>query len=386
MLKGLCVVDFSRYLPGPFASLRLADLGAEVIKVEPPKGGDPARQMGGEVGGAGLLFLANNRGKKSVSINFKEKAGQELAFKLASKADVVIESFRPGVADALGIGYQALKNVKPDLIYCSLTGFGQSGLFSDLGSHDLNYMALSGLLVQLKDQQGRPVQPCFQFADMIGGIGASEAILAALVKRSLTHEGSYLDFAMVDTLIGMMTLHSLIQKVAGTGYGISEITGGIIAYNIYETGDGRYLSLGALEKKFWVNFCQGVNKEDWIKDHFSPANADNATYLDLVKLFKSRTLAEWAEFGLKVDCCLMPILEANEMMSHDYVLSKGLVWEQKTDSWGNLLQVSTSVGGVDNRETAKEPPALGQHTHEVLQKLLGATPAQIEDWSKQGLI
>lgn len=386
MLKGLCVVDFSRYLPGPFASLRLADLGAEVIKVEPPLKGDPARQMGGELGGAGLLFLANNRNKKSVTINLKEKAGQELAFKLASKADVVMESFRPGVAEAMGIGYQALKAVRPDIIYCSLTGFGQTGLLSNLGSHDLNYMALSGVLSQIKDKEGKPVQPCIQFADLIGGIGACEAILAALVKRSLTKEGTYLDYAMTDTLIGMMTLHSLIQKAAGTGYGISDITGGIIAYNVYETSDGRYLSLGALEKKFWVNFCRAVNREDWIQDHFSPADKDNSTYLDLVKLFKTRTLAEWAEFGLNIDCCLMPILETKEMIIHDYVVSKGLVWDHKTDRWGDLLQVATSVGGIGCQATAAEPPALGQHTQEVLQNLLGATSEQIEGWAKLGLI
>ena len=386
MLKGLRVVDFSRYLPGPFASLRLADLGAEVIKVEPPLGGDPARQMGGELGGAGLLFLANNRDKKSVTINTKEKLGQELAFKIASKADVVIESFRPGVADALGIGYQALKKVKPDLIYCSLTGFGQSGLLSNLGSHDINYLALSGVLAQVKDKQGRPVQPSLQFADMIGGIGACEAILAALVKRSLTHEGSFLDYAMADTVIGMMTMHSLIQKVSGTGYGIPSITGGIIAYNIYETGDRRYVSLGALEKKFWVNLCRGIDQEDWIKEQFSPADMTNPIYIDLIKVFKSRTLKEWAEFGLKVDCCMMPILETEEMLSSDYVVGKGLIWEQKTDSWGNLLQVATSVAGVVSRVTAAEPPALGQHTHEVLRDLLGATPAQLEDWTQKGLI
>lgn len=386
MLKGLRVVDFSRYLPGPFASLRLADLGAEVIKVEPPASGDPARRMGGEQGGAGLLFLANNRNKKSVTINLKEKAGQELAFKLGCKADVVIESFRPGVADALGIGYQALKEVRSDLIYCSLTGFGQTGPISDLGSHDINYMALSGLLSQIKDKQGRPVQPCFQFADMIGGLGASEAILAALVKRSITHEGAYLDYAITDTLVGMMTLHSIIQNVSGTGYGISEITGGIIAYNLYETGDGRFLSLGALEKKFWINFCRAVNKEEWIKDHFCPAEAGNSTYIEVVKMFKSRTLVEWTKFGLDVDCCLTPILETEEMMKNDYVVSKGLVWEKNTETWGDLLQVDTSVGDAGSREKAIEPPKLGQHTREVLQTLLGVNANQIEDWSRQGLI
>lgn len=386
MLNGLRVVDFSRYLPGPYASLRLADLGAEVIKVEPPVSGDPARQMGGELGGVGLLYLANNRNKKSVTINLKEKAGQELAFKLASKADVVIESFRPGVADALGIGYQALKEVRPELIYCSLTGYGQTGPMSNLGSHDINYMSISGLLSQMKDKQGKPVQPSFQFADMIGGLAASEAILAALVKRSIKQEGAYLDCAITDALVGTLTLHSVIQKVSGTGYGISGITGGIIAYNLYETGDGRYLSLAALEKKFWVNFCRAVNKEEWIKDHFSQAEVSNSTYDEVVELFKSRTLVEWTKFGREVDCCMTPILEIEEMMNSDYVVSKGLVWEKNTESWGDLLQVNTSVGDGGSRATATEPPKLGQHTREVLQALLGVTSDQLDDWAGQGLI
>lgn len=386
MLNGLRVVDFSRYLPGPYASLRLADLGAEVIKVEPPVSGDPARQMGGELGGVGLLYLANNRNKKSVTINLKEKAGQELAFKLASKADVVIESFRPGVADALGIGYQALKEVRPELIYCSLTGYGQTGPTSNLGSHDINYMSISGLLSQMKDKQGKPVQPSFQFADMIGGLAASEAILAALVKRSIKQEGAYLDCAITDALVGTLTLHSVIQKVSGTGYGISGITGGIIAYNLYETGDGRFLSLAALEKKFWVNFCRAVNKEEWIKEHFSPAEVSNSTYDEVVELFKSRTLVQWTRFGREVDCCMTPILEIEEMMNSDYVVSKGLVWEKNTESWGDLLQVNTSVGDGGSRATATEPPKLGQHTREVLQALLGVTSDQLDDWAGQGLI
>lgn len=386
MLKGLRVVDFSRYLPGPYASLRLADLGAEVIKVESPVSGDPARQMGGELKGVGLLFLANNRNKKSVTINLKEKAGQELAFKLASKADVVIESFRPGVAEALGIGYQALKEVRPELIYCSLTGYGQTGPISDLGSHEINYMSISGLLSQMKDNQGKPVQPSFQFEDMIGGLAASEAILAALVKRSMTHEGAYLDCAITDALVGMTTFHSIIQKVSGTGYGISEITGKVINYTIYETEDGRYLSLAALEKKFWVNFCRAVYKEEWIKDHLSLADTGNATYVAVMRLFKSRTLVEWTKFGREVDCCMTPILEIEEMMNFDYVVSKDLVWEKNTESWGDLLQVNTSVGEAGSRAAATEPPKLGQHTREVFQTLLDVTADQLDDWSRQGLI
>ncbi|MFA7468060.1 MAG: CaiB/BaiF CoA-transferase family protein [Desulfotomaculaceae bacterium] len=384
MLKGLRVVDFSRFLPGPYASQRLADLGAEVIKIESPGSGDPTRTRGG-----GLVYSAVNRNKKSITLNLKEPEGQQLAFRLTHKADVVIESFRPGIAKAMGIGFEAVKRENPGVIYCSLTGFGQSGPLSKLGSHDLNYLALSGVLAQLKDETGRPVQPSFQFADMIGGIAASEAVLAALVQRSLTNQGCYLDIAMTDTLIGMMSVHAVIQSVTGTGQGIAELTGDIIAYRIYETADGKYVSLSALEQKFWKNFCRAVGRDEWIADIFSPADPANNTFNELTALFKSRTFTEWAKFSLAVDCCLAPVLETDDLIHSSYVKDKGLAVDIRTEACGLWRQMATSAGGFNPKKPGPGnalPPALGQHNQEVLTGLLGATAAQIGDWQLRGII
>ncbi|MFC4767828.1 CaiB/BaiF CoA transferase family protein [Effusibacillus consociatus] len=390
MLNGIRVVDFSRYLPGPYATQRLADMGAEVIKVEPPKTGDPARSVGDHLNGTGLVYLANNRNKKSVSINLKEPAGREIAFQLASKADVVIEGFRPGVADALGIGYKSLKQIRPNLVYCSLTGYGQTGPLRNLGGHDLNYMALSGVLSQLRDQEGRPVQPGIQFADLIGGIAACEAILASLVKKQMTGEGSYLDISITDAMIGMMTGHVMIQQVTGKGSGVPQLGGSIISYFIYETKDNRFVSLGALEKKFWENFCRAVGREDWIADHFSPAAENNQTFLDIKALFKTRTFAEWSQFSLEVDCCMAPVLDTGEMIQHPHVCEKELVSNIQSNEWGTMFQTATSAGGfgvwqLKSVDTAP-PPVLSQHNREVFQEVLNASPEQVEEWERRGII
>lgn len=351
MLEGVRILDFSRFMPGPYASQRLADLGAEVIKIEPPVIGDPLRSKD-----KGLPFSAINRNKKSVTINLKEPEGQQLAFQLGCKADVIIESFRPGIADAIGFGYAAVSRENPGVIYCSLTGYGQSGPLSLLGGHDLNYLALSGILAQLKDRAGKPIQPNIQFADLLGGIAAAEAILAALLKKALHSQGSYLDCAMTDNLIGMMCVHTIIQSATGAGHGIEELNGKIIAYNIYETADGRFISLAALENKFWENFCLAVGKEHWIGKQSTQAKSGNKTFFEVTALFKSKNFEEWLKFSREVDCCMTPVLETSEMMHSAYVVDKG------------------------------QPPTLGQHNQEVFTSLLAATPEQIGYWQKQGII
>lgn len=365
MLRGIRIVDFTRYLPGPFATQRLAAMGAEVIKVEPPGGGDPSRYLAERRDGEGLLFLANNRNKKSVTVNLKVPEGQAIAFRLACQADVVMEGFRPGVAEALGIGYERLKQARPDLIYCSLTGFGQTGPLRDLGGHDINYMALSGVLSQLADREGRPVQPGIQFADLIGGIAASEAVLAALVKRSLTSEGSFLDIAMTDVLISMMNTHVLYRQLLGIDRGVPSLGGGIVCYNIYQTRDARYVTLGALEKKFWAGFCRAVGKEEWISAQYSPASEENEVFVGMKALFQSRTLAEWEKFSREVDCCMAPVLETGEMIRHPHVLEKGLLPDAAADC---------------------PAPSLGCHNRDVFRELLNASEREIEEWRRAGLI
>ncbi|RIV16573.1 CoA transferase [Alicyclobacillaceae bacterium I2511] len=277
LLQGIRVLDFTSLLPGPYAGLRLSDLGAQVVKVEPP-GGDPARYMGDALAGGGVVFLANNRNKGSVVLDMKTPTGREQALALARDADVVLEGFRPQVADRLGIGYVDIKKVNPGVIYCSLTGYGQTGPMSALAGHDLNYMAISGMLSQFTDDRGEPVMPKLQLADLLGGVVASEAILAALVNRQRTGKGCRLDVAMTDALMGLLNTHTLIHAATGYRWGVEELNGHLICYHLYETRDGRTVSLGALETKFWQTFCNEVGHPDWVSAQFTEAVADNPVF------------------------------------------------------------------------------------------------------------
>ncbi|MDN4593653.1 CaiB/BaiF CoA transferase family protein [Polycladomyces subterraneus] len=332
LLHGIRIVDFSWYLPGPFATQRLVDRGAEVIKVEPP-GGDPARRMP-------AVFHAYNRGKKSVVIDLKQRAGKEAALRLIADADVVVESFRPGVMAQLGLGYEQVRKVKPDIVYCSITGYGQTGPMSGLASHDLNYVSLSGALSQIKDDKGRPVHPVLTWADLIGGIAASEAIATALFRRERSGEGAHLDISLTGAMSSLMA-HYWYQPE-----GIPFLSGQIVNYAIYETADGRYVSLAALEEKFWERFCKHSGREDWLQAYFSPATEENPVYEEIKRWFRSRPLQDWEAWGLEADCCLTPILEPKEVWQHPQV---------KHD--GGIIGLFSS----DNRV-----PELGAHTEALL--------------------
>ena len=362
MLKGIKVIDFTNYLPGPFATLRLAELGAEIIKVEAPEG-DPARNTGVLKDNTGLVFLANNRQKKSIALNLKEKAGLETALRLISHANVVIESFRPGVMEKLGLGYTAVQEVKPDIIYCSISGYGQSGPLSKLGNHDINYMALSGVLAQLKDQHGRPIHPSITLADYLGGFAANERILAGLVSRLLTGKGSYHSISITDQLVSILGNHVLVEKETGEENGISVLNGSIISYAIYETKDQRYMSLGALEPKFWKSFCEAHGREEWIGAHFSRTEASNPVYQELINLFKTKTFCEWIEFAQAVDCCMAPILEVGELSENPYFKEKELIF---ASSWGDYQVKMHS--DLELLEIAP-PPKKGEHKAEILNNI-----------------
>ncbi|WP_462408708.1 CaiB/BaiF CoA transferase family protein [Neobacillus sp. Marseille-QA0830] len=363
MLNGIRVIDFTNYLPGPFATLRLADLGAEIIKVEPPEG-DPSRHTGTTNHGTGLVFQANNRQKKSITLNLKEKEDVETALKLISQADVVLESFRPGVMEKLGLDYQTVLQVKPDIVYCSITGYGQIGMLSSLGGHDLNYMALSGVLAQFKDQQGRPVHPTITLADFLGGYAANERILAGLVSKHLTGRGSYHSISITDQLISLLGNHVLTEQQLGTENGVPVLDGSVICYALYETSDGRFMSIGALEPKFWRNFCLAHGREDWLNAQFSQGDGDNPVYQEITALFKRKTFYEWIQFSQKVDCCLAPVLEIGELYENPYFREKELVF---ASSWGDYQVKMHSDIPLD---AAAPPPRKDQHKPEILKNIL----------------
>jgi len=318
LLEGIKVVDFTRYFPGPFATLRLEEWGAEVIKVEDPNG-DPSRVMG-------TLYRAMNRGKQSVCADLKDAAQREIVLDLMKSADIVVEGFRPGVADRLGIGYEAARAMNPEVVYCSISGYGQKTSLARLSGHDLNYMALAGMLAQFSDASGRPIKPKIALADAVSGIVASEAILAGLVRKSRTGEGAYLDISITEAVSLLLGLHVAELSESGVEMGDQ----GVISYNIYESKDGRFVTLGAMEEKFWVNFCTAVARPDLIPAKDTPDVAENSYFGEMVDLMKSRTFSEWTDFFLTVDCCFAPVFNVGELAGLPWVKERGLI-EHK---WG----------------------------------------------------
>lgn len=371
MLQSIRVIDFTFYLPGPFATMRLAKLGAEVIKIEPLTG-DLARNMGVQKNGIGLLFDENNKNKKSIALNLKHREGQQIALELIKSADVVVEGYRPGVAKRLGIDYESVKEINKRIVYCSISGFGQEGAYSRLGSHDLNYMAMSGALAQLKDRCGAPIHPTNTFADLISSLGVNEAILSGLLQSERKGKGCYIDLSMTELMTSFMLNHVSLYEEVGTEYGVPHLGGAIVSYQIYETKDGRFVSIAALEEKFWENFCIAIGREDLIEAHYSPAVDGNKTFEEIKAIFASKTWKQWTEFGLKVDCCLTPVLEtkdiANAIKAEDASYPKT----------SHPLSIFN-----DNQGTV---PQLGEHTEEILTNILHASKEQIESWRKNGVI
>ncbi|MED1949949.1 CaiB/BaiF CoA-transferase family protein [Brevibacillus centrosporus] len=364
MLSDILVIDFSQHLPGPYATLRLADRGAQIVKVETPRG-DPARHSVLKDGTDRYMFQANGRSKKSMVLDLKEASQRSVALDLIRQADVVIESFRPGVTKRLGISYEDAQIVNPGVVYCSLTGYGQNGPMHQLGSHDMNFMALSGALAQLTDEEGVPIPPSMTFADMAGGMAASEAILAALIQRGKTGKGAYLDIAIADVVLSLMTTHVTVGSGSGEQHGLAKLSRGYVCYGIYRTKDNRYVALGALESKFWDNFCLAVERKQWLSAHMSLQREDNPIFQEMKQLFASRTIAEWTTFSLTIDCCLTPILEIGELHQHPQIQARGLIQEK----WGHRYVGTCYLEQKSVLDKATPAPALGEHTEEWLVRL-----------------
>ncbi len=302
-LKNITVIDISRLLPGGYASLLLCEMGARVIKVEPKGIGDYHRAVI-----PGGLLKSHTRiihsGKESLELDLKSSADQVLFKKLVKKADVVLESFRPGVLDALGLGFRMLKKIRSGIVLCSITGFGQKGPQSRLAGHDMNFVGLSGLSHKMRDARGRPVLPDFQIADMAAGMEAAMKIAAALAQRGnkirKTAKGAHIDVSMLGAARSWARFCEFEETTP-------TILGGTLArYNVYETADGKWVTLGALEEKFWKKFCGLIDKPEW--GHLALSD-EKAIRRQLEAVFKSKTQQEWMAFGERADVCLFPVFE-----------------------------------------------------------------------------
>jgi len=383
MLTGITVVDFTRHLPGPYCTMRLADLGADVIKVEAYPHGDPGRSMGPRLGNTGALYLSSNRNKRSVAINLRSVEGRELAFSLACQADVVVESFRPGVMHHLGLDYARLQQAHPQIVYCSVTGYGQNGAMHQLGGHDLNYQAVSGFLSTIRDREGKPVVSEVLVADFAVGVYAAEQICAALVQRAIRGVGAHLDVASTDLLASWLALHACLSP-AGGEQSIQHFLKGLLAYNTYETADGRYVALAALEEKFWLNFCRAVGRQDWEELHGASIADCPEVYEEMKELFLTRTQTEWHDLGCEVDCCLTAVEELDTWRESGYLASRDLVFPLPSPEQKETLQVRTEQKRPVQAMTP--PPDAGEHTWSVLQEKLHCTEEQLLTLERRGVI
>jgi alpha-methylacyl-CoA racemase len=372
-LAGIRVLDLSRLLPGPYCTLLLADLGAEVIKIETLLVGDYARTIADFAGQA--LFEAVNRNKKSVAINYRNPRGKEILLQLAQTSDVMIETFRPGAVKRWGIDYEAMAQVNPRIVYCSLSGYGQAGPYTHRAGHDLNYLAISGLLALNGTAGGPPIPPGVQIADLSGGMLAAIAILATLVGRPSTGRGAFLDVAMIDAVASWAApMAGVIQATSANGQdprGRMPLSGGLPCYNVYETADGKFISLGALEPHFWTSFCNAIQRSDLFARQFDTTAID-----ELTQLFRQRTREEWLERLREADACVEPVKELDETLRDPHLRQRGLVTEQNTFSSPFRLAAQPDPAPA---------PALGQHTAEVL-KRLGLSDQEIQELDAAGII
>lgn len=388
MLKDVRILDLTRLLPGPYASMLLADLGAEVIKVEEPATGDYMRQFIPRIGDTSVFFLAVNRNKKSITLNLKKERGKKIFLSLAKGADVIFEGFRPGVMDALGLGYQELQKVNPGIIYCSLTGYGQDGSYRDKAGHDINYMSVSGALGITGLRGAQPVVPGVQVADLTGGMFSVIGILAALWQKQRDGRGNYVDVSMTDGLFSMMSIH--LANLAATGTpatrGDMMLSGALTCYNIYRTKDSGYVALGAVEAKFWKNFCIGIGREDLVSGHMSRAAEEDRVYREIKDIFLSRTTAQWQEFSGKVDCCLTVISDAESVLSGEYASARKIFLDVPTQGGKKMKQVRNPVVfGQPREEDVVPPPELGQHNAEIY-GALGLDRQELELLKRDGVI
>lgn len=329
-LAWLRVLDLTRLLPGPVCTLHLADLGAVVIKIEEPGAGDYARTLGlGTVpGDDSFFFRILNRNKYSLRLDLKRPAGVEVFLRLARDADVIVESFRPGVVDRLGVGYAAVRAINPRIVYCAITGYGQDGPWRERAGHDLNYLATAGVLDQIGSQEGDPVIPNLQIADLLGGaLTAAMGILAAVIGARASGEGRYLDVAMTDAVFAHA--YSLLVSVLARGRtlprGTDDLSGGLPAYGLYRTQDGRWLAVSALEPKFWQAFCTAIGKPELEAFGWARGSDGERTRRELEALFTSRPFAHWAELFARVDCGVTPVLSFEEAMAHPQLVARRML-------------------------------------------------------------
>jgi alpha-methylacyl-CoA racemase len=380
-LTGIRVLDLTRLLPGPFCSMLLGDLGADVIKVEEPGTGDYMRWTPPLIDGQSALFNALNRNKRSVTLNLKSEAGRGLLLQLAERADVLMEGNRPGTMDRLGLGWSVLHARNPRLVMCSISGYGQAGPLAQRAGHDLNYMATAGALGLNGAKNGPPLPLAVQVADVGGGgLQPAFAILAAVLSVQRGGEGRWIDVSMTDGVLSWLA-PALAARGAGADVsrGAQLLSGRYACYRVYECKDGRFYSVGALEPKFWTALCQTVGRADLVPLQFVEDEEGEQVHRAMEEVFASRTRAEWEGELSELEVCCEPVLDLDEVAAHPQIAARRLI---ETRSTGVEVR-AVPLMRADWRRL--DPPKLGEHTAQVLAEL-GVSPSQLDELRAEGAV
>jgi crotonobetainyl-CoA:carnitine CoA-transferase CaiB-like acyl-CoA transferase len=398
-LEGIRVLDLSRLLPGGFCSLLLADFGADVLKVEDTGMGDyirwsPPFYEGAHESARSALFLSLNRNKRSIRLDLKNERGRDALLRLVREYDVVLESFRPGVLERLGVGYERMRQENPGIVYCAISGYGQDGPKRGASGHDMNYLGLIGLLGLTGERGGEPVQAAGQIADIGGGaLMAAFGILAALRERdggpagAGSGEGQLVDVSMSDGALSWLAMVAATYFADGNvpRRGELPLAGSLVCYRPYECADG-WVTLGALEPKFWQAWCRGVGREDLIPKQFE--RPGSAVHAEVQEIFRARGRSGWEAFAQEHDCCLEPMLELDEALESELVRERRMIVELEqpgAERPVRQLGLPVKLGRTPGEHARLPGPALGEHTEEVL-LAAGYSGAEVAELLSSGAV
>jgi crotonobetainyl-CoA:carnitine CoA-transferase CaiB-like acyl-CoA transferase len=382
-LAGVRVLDLTRLLPGAMATLHLADMGADVVKIEDTDAGDYSRTMGRVREGMSDSFRMLNRNKRAMRLDLKQARGREAFLRLAGRADVVVESFRPGVAARLGVGYDAVSAVNPRIVYCSISGYGQDGPYAQRAGHDINYTGYAGIGDQIGTAES-PVVPNFQIADLLGGaLVPAMGILAALLDARSSGKGRHVDVAMTDAALAhaVFPLLGFLERGKSPRRGTGMLDGGLACYNVYRTKDGRFMAVGALERKFWSALCDILGCPELEEKHIVYGAEAGPVKDRLTKIFAARTQRDWTEVFAGADCCVSPILAIDEALADEQLRARKMILEENgLTQFALPLKLSEFEFGIE-----RKAPGAGEHTEELLREA-GYGDAEIAKLRAEGVI
>jgi len=388
-LEGIRIIDFTRLYPGPFGTQLLGDMGAEVIKVEDKNSPDYIRFFPPKFKDEGAGYIAVNRNKKSFALDTRSDEGIELFLKLAEKSDVVVEQFRPGIMDKMGLGYETAKKRNERIIYASITGFGQTGPYAQVPGHDMNYMGLAGISDVIGPKDGPPVIPGIQIADVAGGgLMSVIGILAALAARERTGVGQHVDISMFD---GVLPFIGMIYANYLAGGGMPErgntfLSGALVCYNIYETKDNKYITLGALEYKFWKRVCELIERPQYTDKQYAEGEERDEIHKDLTELFQTKTRDEWLEIFRGEESMTDGVLTIDEVEKDPHAIAREMIVEMDHPTAGKIkgIGIPLKFSGTPTSKIVP-PPVLGQHNEEIL-SLIGIDDAGRKELKDKGVV